>query len=75
MKCSQSCPIHGSDLKPRVCNDCARLTPTDRLLRLTDTMVGQLERFIDERGRVAFRAVRPIKAPETRLQPWGATWD
>lgn len=76
---STQCDLHGSNLRPSVCKECASVATEperQRVLQLTDTLVGCLVRSIDERGRISFRAVNgPISVPESRKLAWGHTWD
>lgn len=80
MKHSQrQCDLHGSNLRPSVCKECAlvRSEPLrQRVISLTDTLLGCLVRSIDDRGRIIFKTVNgPIPVPESRLAAWGHTWD
>lgn len=76
-----TCYLHGRDLRPTLCAECARAVPAPalaptRTLQLTDTMQGQMRRVIDPTtGVVRFQLNRPIAVPDSRLQPWGAIWD
>lgn len=73
-----TCYLHGLDLRPTLCHDCARaasipapaLAPT-RVISLTDTTFNALERTIDRQGKVNFR-IRPGRVLEqpVNLDPW-----
>lgn len=77
------CYLHGTNLRPDVCADCARekpdSIPAPVSFQLTDTLAGHVERYtyVDARGiqRVAFRTVKPITRPEFTSRPWGQIWD
>lgn len=71
-----TCYLHGLDLRPTLCHDCARAasapveaTPPTRILRLTDTTFQAMERTIDSQGRINFRLRRPIERPVSS-DPW-----
>jgi hypothetical protein len=68
-----TCYLHGLDLRPDLCSDCARCTPVvvapSRVLRLSNADHGAMERTYDQRGHVGFRLVRPVEAP-AKLDPW-----
>lgn len=70
------CPIHGLKTRIDLCADCARFSAKvaadipQRHLELTQTCVGRVERYIDERGHIAFRLTRPIPVPVSATLPW-----
>lgn len=60
-----TCFLHGLNLRPELCNECARcerLLPSKKL-KITDAERGALVRVLDRSGRISFRAVRPIEQP------------
>lgn len=78
MNNSETCLLHGSDLRPALCSDCSRIDarrPAPADLRLTSTMVGQIERVFDARGRVSFRPTRAVVQPLRMSAPWAQRWD
>ena len=73
-----TCYLHGRDLRPTLCHDCARAAsapveavPPTRTLRLTDDDFNALERTYDHQGKIAFRARRPLVRPVSS-DPWAA---
>ena len=71
-----TCYLHGRDLRPSLCADCARCEapaalPPTRTLRLTDDDFNALERTYDAKGKINFRALRPLVRPVSS-DPWAA---
>lgn len=69
-----TCYLHGRDLRPNLCADCARCEqpkalPPTRTLSLTDTTFQAMERVYDAQGQVSFRFRRPIERPVSS-DPW-----
>jgi len=68
-----TCALHGSDLRPNLCNDCARVStpalPPSRVIRLTADDFEAIEKVYDPRGGISFRQRRPIAVP-TNLDVW-----
>lgn len=69
-----TCYIHGANLRPERCADCARIPAVS--VKLTPADTNRLVRIIDDSGRVAFRLVDgPIPTPERLALPWAQIWD
>lgn len=71
-----TCYLHGRDLRPTLCNDCARasrapvqIVPPTRTIRLIPSDFQAMEKVIDRQGKIGFRERFPIARPDV-TDPW-----